>query len=355
MWLSFFFILRCLMMASLLLWGMIASALAETDYGSRDQRKKIKTAKVTEKTGPTLSCYANLTAMVRSSSLTFASKAHLNVERDDGEHVLVQVHRGEKSDDNTSWLVYSPATQTLKDVSDIVEDGDREAAFSGEYGEKLSIDRRFPYAFHQCRQRRNLECHELARKSHAEVANLSLLAQARVRRLDKRETGKIYLYSVAHMGCPIDEDVALKIGTALKIYHESGDFYFVRQDGFKGDFITGWILKAHVDNIKFLVAPAAASAENIEVIPTVKSVAAARQDAPPTKIKSKTKINAPPLIESDFDASPFEVSSTIIEQEIKIPVPVTVKPSPYEENQVAPVQRQRSRSERPRRMHIRGD
>jgi len=264
---------------------------------------------------------------------------HLDVERDDGDHILLRLHRKAQPSEPIGWLLYHLAKQTLKDVSKIVQDEDVETAFSGEYGKRLVIDRRFAQLFDKCRQRLNLGqialCQQLHQKSNIDITNLPLRAQGRVALLNKGEAGRSILYFAADEACPIGEDVAMKAGASLKIFSESGDFYFVRQDKFGSDFITGWILKDHVQNIKYLAPPASTRGKDIEVTPVSKPVAPVDSvSLPANKPKQQPAVkSAPlPLLEPDFDTQELETTSVIVTEpvamaeEVEIPVPVMVKP-----------------------------
>jgi len=270
--------------------------------------------------------------MVRSSSLAHAAKSYLSIERDDGEHILLRVRKGTQTAEKSDWLVYRFATRTLKDVSSVVENDDIETAFSGEYGKRLIIDRRFAYSFDQCRQRRNIGCNQPQKNGNPEIKNLSLRARGRVISPNQRKTGKITLYSVADTACPISQDMTLKTGTALKIYHDLDNFYFVRHEGLDQDFITGWILKDHVGNINFLTPPASAQSETIEVKPALKPI-----------IVKEEPVVSRPFIESEFDTQQLRTTPVAESEEVKIPVPVMIKPDPSSKTQTTPSQERRTR------------
>jgi len=364
------FILRRLMVMLFLSGGAVACAHAASDY----DRNQTRSTKMAKQASTSLSCYATLEMMVRGSSLNVAHKVRsslrLDVERDDGDHILLRVHRGGQSSEAAAWLHYHATRQILKDVSLIVQNEDMEAAFSGEYGTRLAIDRRLAQFFAQCRQRLDLEqmalCRQSHQKSQMDVPNLALRAQGRVARQDKGETRRITLYSAADRQCPLGGDIVMKAGTGLKIFVERDDFYFVRQDQFGQDFITGWILKNHVENIKYLTPPAMHQEKTIEVMPASKPAVAVNSDAL-SNDKPKTATRPPPVIvkaaplpvlEPDFDVEqstsmPVTTSKPAIAteefvEEIAIPVPVMDKPSPSDLLESAPLQQRSRPAHRPR-------
>jgi len=360
----------------LLLAGVfILPALAESErVQQRTQRQQARSKNVAP---AAYSCYTHLTMMVRGSSFSVPDKLRpslrLSVERDDGDLVLVNVLRGggQKSAAASSatqigWITYHPASQSLKDVSQIVENEDKDAAFAGDVGKNLNIDRRFAYLFNQCRQRHDVaqaaSCRQRQQQSNIETKALSLRGQGQVARLDRESYEKITLYSAPDAACYLSQDLVLKAGTALKIYSEADDFYFVRQDGLKQGFVTGWILKEHVQNIKFVIPPASEQTQNVTLIPADKPVSAKEVEevAQPTPIAPtapRAKPTTPPklaeparlqVLEPEFDAQASEIvpqEAEIVpqeaeigqqdivmtqtqEEEARIPIPLAAKPLP---------------------------
>jgi len=337
--------------ALLLSGGLVLPVFAESEttrYQSRSQ-KRVKNVPATH------SCYTHLTMMLRGSSFPVSDKLRpslrLNIERDDGDRVLAMVQRG-NGNAQIGWIVYHPATQSLVDVSQIVENEDREASLAGENGKSLKIDRRFAYLFNHCRQRHDAtqaaSCRQRHSTSNVDGTRLSLRGQGQVARLDKGMNERITLYSAPDAACLLDSKLTLKTGAALKIYSEMDDFYFVRQDGVKQDFITGWILKDHIQNIKFVTPPASEQAQNVTQIPAEKPIMVQESAPPPQrqagqikKTETVKKVAEPVLsqtLEPEFDVQEIQQSQqareaevipvAAIEEEERIPVPPLAKPLP---------------------------
>jgi len=330
--------LCCRLMTILVLsGGFLSSAFAEFEPAQKTQRSQTKTKNAV---ATAYSCYNHLTLMLRGSSFDVNDKLRpslqLAVERDDGDYILARMYQGRGEGEGRSvgqigWLVYRPETQSLKDVSHIVENEDRETAFAAENGKTLKIDRRFAYLFDQCRQRHNAtqaaSCRQIQQQSHIDRTSLSLKAQGRLARQGNGE--RIMLYSAPDAACLLSHDVVLKAGAALKIYHETDDFYFVRQDGFKRDFITGWILKGHVQDVKFLHAPDGVQTQNVKLIPAAK----------PVVVQSRAQLAEQSVqlhsLEPEFDVQDTKTADMattaqeiMLVQEERIPIPLMAKPLP---------------------------
>jgi len=369
------FSLFCRLMAvALLFGGLVFPAFAESESGRSAPRSQKRVKNVPA----AYSCYTHLTMMLRGSSFSVSDKLRpslqLNIDRDDGDHVLATVQRG-RDNAQIGWIVYHPATQSLLDVSQIIENEDKEAALAGENGKSLKIDRRFAYLFNQCRQRHDVtqaaSCRQRQSTSNVDGTRLSLRAQGQVARLDKGRGEKITLYSAPDAACSLDSKLVLKTGTALKVYHETDDFYFVRQDGVRQDFITGWILKDHVQNIKFVTPPASEQIQNVTLVPSAKPVATQKDSPPPSrqrrdspppprqagrpkKTETVQKVIEPvqsQALDPEFDVQEIQqpqqtqeaeiIPVTVVEEEQRIPVPPLAKPLPPD-MEPAPKRRPRS-------------
>jgi len=349
--------------------GLIRDAFAESDRFESRQRNLPRVSNI----APAHSCYTHLTMMVRGSSLKVADRVRpslrLTVERDDGDNVLMAVYGGNgggngqqeaRFTSQIGWLAYQPQAHRLKDVSDFVENEGGESAFvNGDEGRILRIDRRHAYLFDECRQRRDVarqvSCRNASQQNQADAVFARVGGQGRVARLNKESGEKVTLYSAADISCRISDNIVLKPGAALKIYQDKGDFYFVRQDDFKRDFITGWILKDHVQNVKFLVPPASAQPSGIDITPSPKPVdpklvasrptsspkpvevaaenIARPQAKPATPMVSEKRVEAQPQkssqpLEPDFDVEMPQATSVVVAEEMHIPIPIMTKPSP---------------------------